>query len=959
MLQNQVPLPISFVAFDLETTGLNPAEHKIIEIGAVKVVDGKIVDGFDRLIDPMTDIPYHITQLTGITYDDVHGAELATDVLPQFMEFVGDLPLVAHNAPFDANFLESAYKSFDRTFSLTNKVYDTFELARIFVPQMRFHKLSTLLAYFKIELEDAHRAFDDAQGAAYLLLSIFNVLASFELETFDILNTLLDQQDWPFTDLLETARQHSTKYALSRKIGRETFDQSELILADNVLGEAGCLPVERPQPLDPEEVKTTLNRLQGGLQKYEDRPQQREMSMLVSQAFRDNQYLVVEAGTGTGKSIAYLIPAILHSLHYGERIVISTNTKNLQEQLFYHDIPLLQKMLGLDFKAVLLKGRGNYLCRRRWKEVMGNPEIELTPEERLDILPLITWVQDTNSGDVAECNGFRVHQNQTLWSKINADQNNCSTQDCKNFKNGTCFLYNIRNQSSNAHLVVINHSLLFSDISTENSVLDEYHRLVIDEAHNLERVATEYLGTTLMVWDFRTVTQRMYAKSNRGETGELIKLRRKVSGASADIAWKNRMQDHILEAITASQILWEQTQNYFRYLTDFSRNLNNSKFYKGALKMRLKPHNAIYQEFGDQSQDLKVLISELRRQLERLKDGLEDVDKNQIESYDTLITDLSGRLSDTQSLLDTIDFFMEPDIENHVFWLEGPRRSDSFDTRWRSAPLSVAELLKEKLYDHLQTIVLTSATVAVNRTFNFFNERVGLALVNEERLVTRQVGSPFNFDEQALILVPTYLPDPKSQAYTEQVANMLKNVSFLTRRGTLVLFTSYGMLNKTYQMVKDDFESRKIMLMGQGQDGSRSNILNRFKDEDTSVLFGTDSFWEGVDVPGQSLEILIITRLPFMVPDEPLVEAHQEVLQKKGLSPFEHYMVPKAVLKFRQGFGRLIRRRDDIGMVIITDTRVARTRYGATFLNSLPTGARRIQSERDLLLAARNFFSKK
>ncbi len=949
----------SFVAFDLETTGRNPAENRIIEIGAVKVIDGRIVEEFDRLVDPQTSIPYQITQLTGISKADVAGAELIDEVLPEFLDFIGDLPLVAHNAPFDVGFLEQVIKRSPHSRPLKNKVYDTFELSKIVLPRARYHRLSALLACCNLNLEDAHQAFDDARGAAQLFLALLEGLESFDLPMLEDIERLVQYMDWPYEDLLPTIKANVVKRALERKIGQRGYNKEHLIEAGNVIGQGSCLPPETHKPITSELVAPALNRLSEVMSGYEDRPQQRQMCMAVGAAYARNNFAVIEAGTGTGKSIAYLIPAVLNSIQNGERTVISTNTKNLQEQLFYHDIPLLIDPLGLKFKAVLLKGRSNYICPRRFQDVLNNPDVELTPEERIHILPLVPWIKQTESGDIAECNGYKSQNSPSLWNKISADQGNCTGQECARFQENGCFLHRVRRQAQDAHLLVVNHSLLFSDVQAENQIIGFYDRLVIDEAHNLERVATEYLGQTLSVWLFRAVTHRLFHRSNQGETGHLLKMRQLIGVSQTDLAWKGRVQDQITGLMAEAQNLWERVHQYFKYLTDYIRQLSANKPFTDAPKIRLKPGDRAYFDLTDMTADLKLSTDAVRRLIVSLKTTLEDADGSRVPGYESIKQELSGRLIDAQAVMDTIDFFLTPNHETQVYWLEGPKRWESYDTRWRSAPLEVATLLKDQLYTGKKTVIFASATLTVGDSFAFFNSRNGVSLLPAERVIARQVGSPFNYDQQVLIVAASYLPDPKSTQFTEAVANMLKSACFLTRRGTLVLFTAYGMMNKTYQLVRDDFETHQLMLMAQGQDGSRSNLLNRFKDERASVLFGTDSFWEGVDVPGDSLEILAVVKLPFLVPDEPLVEAQLEALVKRGINSFEHYMLPKAVLKFRQGFGRLIRRKDDIGVMIVADPRVVHTRYGEVFMKSLPTGYRNARNEQELLTLIRDFFQAK
>jgi len=633
--------------------------------------------------------------------------------------------------------------------------------------------------------------------------------------------------------------------------------------------------------------------------------------------------------------------------------VISTNTKNLQEQLFFKDLPVLHSILKDKFKAVLLKGKGNYLCLDKWVTVMNDMQFRLSPDERAKLLPLYFWVKETETGDIAENNSFRVERNTALWSKLIAENNYCPGKSCKFYDR--CYLMKARNSARDAHLVLVNHSLLFSDLAADNAVLADYKNVILDEAHNIEKTATDYLGVETKLWQFRDFLNKLYTKDRR-ETGVLVQLKRRIQKGNLKQSHHDgllRIIDEMLAEIPGD---WRLMQQFFRDLTRLLRTHAPAKKSEYSSKFRYKREQQLFKTILPQLKEIKTVFNGLQSRLNNLIDYFAELKENSFEYQEQIYRELKSLYSQGFALVDNLTFLLAGEHDDHVYWYELPRRDDSDDTRLYAAPLNIGDILYERLYSKLRTAVFTSATLAVNRRFDYFVNRSGLKLVDEARVETLLLDSPFNYGEQVFFGIPSYFPEPSHPGYTAALKKLITQLPTKFAKGTLALFTSYYQLNSVYNSVRDVFQAEKITLLGQGIDGGRHAIINRFKTEENSFLFGTDSFWEGVDVPGKALELLLITKLPFDVPSDPVIEAKSELITRQGGNPFRDYAIPEAVIRLRQGFGRLIRARSDHGAVLILDTRVITKFYGRVFLQSLPLAAKILAEEAEVMEKLRKWF---
>jgi len=621
---------------------------------------------------------------------------------------------------------------------------------------------------------------------------------------------------------------------------------------------------------------------------YEYRVQQQEMAVMVAKAFSDLENLAIEAPTGVGKSFAYLVPAILYSKLTGKVTLITTETISLQEQLIEKDLPLLQKLLKIEFKSALAKGRRNYLCLRRLSLAAGEHQNEYLARKELigDIDRIYQWSEESCDGNRDNAD---FYINNESWNYVCCEAGNCTFPKCRYRKE--CFYRKARESWARADVVVANHALFFTDLKMQiesgdntGGMLPEYGSVVIDEAHTLEENAAQHLGLYLTYGGFKAFLNRLYnPESARGllmrKGSNALELRAKVSD---------------LQEI--GKEFFGQFQDFLLQAEDTIRPVVRSGLFRNDLQLPLADFRA---QLGDYA--LEQPDADFRGELESL-----------IEQCDRYI--------------DSLDAFINRKLPDAVYWVE----EDSRQLILQAAPLNVAEILAQELFGREFPVICTSATLTVDRRFNYFKERTGYCCG-----VTRQLSSPFDHNKVALYIAGN-MPDPAQPEFESALFKALEQYIAMSDGKAFVLFTSYSMMRKAADALESFFFHSNIRLLMQGSDMSRSMLLREFKKDVRSVLFGTDSFWTGVDVPGEALSNVIITKLPFSVPSHPLMQARSERIKMQGGNAFFDYSLPEAVLKFRQGVGRLIRSGNDSGMVVILDPRVVSKRYGRTFLNSIP-----------------------
>ncbi len=673
--------------------------------------------------------------------------------------------------------------------------------------------------------------------------------------------------------------------------------------------------------------------------RYEFRSGQLEMAQLVEAAFREKRHLLVEAGTGTGKTLAYLVPALLS----GRRVVVSTGTKNLQEQLFYQDIPFLEQHLGRPLHVCYMKGRNNYLCRQKLYDLNVNGA-EVLVEDPEELALLREWEPRTETGDRAEL--ASLPESSALWPHLNARRETCTGQKCPQFER--CFLTLMHQRALESDLVIVNHHLFFADLALKRrevpglGVIPDYHAVILDEAHELEEVASQYFGLSVsnyrleeLARDCEQVLRMKAAPEGAAPVGAGLKPA--PTPAAFQAARRVRERTERLFALLEGEegrVAFDQREQFRdegqsnRYATAYA-----------ALAGALEALESALAALRDKPEEVHALI---RRAAEIRADLAFLLAPFQLSPADARAPDDTPDRARTRSnrLAHQVGTALEGDDRHYVYWIERRGRG----TFLQATPIDVAAILSEALFDQVETCVLTSATLAVGGSFEFVKRRLGIQYARE-----RALDSHFDFPRQALLYIPPELPDPRRPEFAERAAREVSRILKATRGRAFVLFTSYQQMFQVYEMVSQQLPALcrggarpaptdaglKYTLLVQG-DAPRSALLDRFRKEPHPVLFATASFWQGVDVPGEQLSCVIIDRLPFAVPTDPVVAARLRLIQEDGGNPFLEYQVPQAVISLKQGFGRLIRSRTDRGVLAILDTRILTKNYGTIFLESLP-----------------------
>jgi len=657
------------------------------------------------------------------------------------------------------------------------------------------------------------------------------------------------------------------------------------------------------------------------LRDYEYREQQVKVVNEVVSSFNEHKHFFIEAGTGTGKSFAYLIPALYWSDTNNETIVISTNTINLQEQLIEKDLVLLKKVLPFSFKAVLVKGRGNYVCKRKQKN-LENRAAEIysdDPEKQMELVKILNWLDETETGSKSELK-FIIKTD--LWEELASESDLCMRTNCPFFD--ACFFMQARKEIFSADLLVVNHHLLLSDSilkfesgDNESGILPKYKKLVIDEAHNLIDTATSHLGRPFYIAAVNKYFQRLY----HNKYSLIPRLRKKLAKLNTDnkADFLNIIDNKIISQIIKISELSAGYFNVFDEIID-----QEEKVLRIVKEVKKSSEWKDIEDFGGNFflhlQKMGIYLNDLYEKILKLK--VETVYK-----FEEMLTELESFILRCQLLANNLDFNIKARDSQYVFWVE--KKGERIINQ-ENAPLDIAEVMGEILWDRLDTVVLTSATLTVNKNFDFFKESLGL-----KKSDTLRVESPFNYGKQAELIIPNDIPPANSPKFLETIIKYLESLLLKFQGRTLVLFTSYSMLNYCVKKVEKSLTNAGINLLAQGN-YPRNYILEYFKQNDRQVIFGTVSFWEGVDMKGDNLQYLIIMKLPFPVPSEPIAAARMEQMRKEGRNPFMEYSIPRAVIRFKQGFGRLIRSQQDQGVVISFDNRLITKSYGGIFLNSLP-----------------------
>ena len=831
--------------------------------------------------------------------------------------FIGNDIIVGQNIEFDLGFL------LNKGLTLLNPYYDTRDIAYIVLPYLKDYSLNSLTRELNIIHDNPHRALSDAEITSSVFLQL-NHLAS------KLGNDLLNQ----IRNIYSKTDSHLRHFFIALNLENSKTDVKEYSKIDRKIKEKCAYdpPKEKSStenhiPIGSENEIVTLFFDQKGplssvIPNYAHRPQQTLLANKVYKAMDDNATLLIEGGTGVGKSMAYLLPATLFCLERNSRIVISTNTINLQEQLINKDLPTLKKALNnfsntshnLSFS--LLKGKDNYLCLQKWNTLLK--EEYLSKDEARLASKIANWINDTKTGDRNEIN--LSFNDRSLWSKISsAHSDDCPSHDQS--KGSKCFLTIARQKAENAHIVIVNHALLMRDVIDRGGLIPDYSDLVIDEAHNLEDEATSQFGSTVSSKDLdewlKTIDEHNGLLSKM-----VVNMERFESGSRKDILNNgiDRTRINLTNVKDTNKILWNT-------LFDFVMNQDLSKDQRqSTLKIKRNTRTQPdWSKIETSWEQIDVALSDLKGSIETVSLALEDVPKNHSFESSFLITQISEFLTKLGEFKKALyDFVINSQIEN-IYWITTESNYDNVNLH--TAPMHVGEILKEKLFSKKNSVIITSATLSTDGNFEYTKNRLGL--VDPEEM---SVESPFDYENAVLLCLPTDMPNPDQHEYQNKLQEIIIDICKTAGGRTMVLFTSHAALQATRAGIKKILEPNGFKVLAQGLDGTPSNLRSLFMENSNSILLGTSSFWQGVDLPGESLKALVMARLPFTVPTDPIFSARSELLD----DPFNQYTIPQTILRFRQGFGRLIRTEQDKGIVAVLDHRILSKSYGYMFINSLP-----------------------
>ena len=875
------------VAFDLETTGLSPRSDRILEIGAVRYDHGlRRVDELQIVVDPQMPIPLAIQRLVGLRDADVQGAPPPAEAARRFADFCGDATLIAHGGTFDVLFLRALLADW-----FTHAwIYDTLDLARILLPTLESHSLPLLSRRLGIQHERPHRALSDAQATGDLFRVLVGAGHALPGATLAEMRRVAALEQGPLAAFLTDL------------VGRDGVDALEpAVLAappaphralDRLQG-----PISAGGPADVGSTAAAVLGPEGPFAHndgYEYRAAQVQMAVAVGQTLERKRRLLVEAGTGVGKSLAYLVPLAIWAERSGKRAVVSTHTVNLQEQLAERDLPVVAGLFERPLPVAVLKGRNHYLSLRRWQRFLathdatgGEPDIAAIRFK----LKVLVWLATTRTGDRSEI--FLSGEEEQLWRRVASDVTDCLGPACANWPGARCFMVGARRSASDAAIVVTNHALLLAGTERQGQVLGQYEALVVDEAHHLEAVATEQLGANVRFADLALILDRLPAVPGSTLGADLERCREAGHRLFGDA-----------KGFMAARLGGEHAVNGRVGLTEGVR---------GDTDFAVLERSAIH------------AAGVLQRTAAAIATGMANAVQTQfLPQPEHAGDELEHAAAALAGLAAAIDHVLCRPRPGMVAWIE--MRGEQAELH--EAPIDVSGPLADTVFEPAESVVLTSATLEVAGGFDFVRTRVGIGSAADEL----SLPSPFDYLSQALCILPDDATAYDDPAHDVRMTALIDGIAGHLGGHTLVLFTSYGPLKRVWSLLQDGLDARGIASLAQGLDGTRRQILNSFLADPRTVLLATSSFWEGVDIPGDRLRCVIIDKLPFPVPTDPLVRARADQLR----DPFSEYILPVAMLRLRQGFGRLIRSATDHGVVVLCDPRLRTRQYGAGFLHALP-----------------------
>ncbi|MFH1150252.1 MAG: helicase C-terminal domain-containing protein [Actinomycetota bacterium] len=927
---------MEYVVIDLETTGFDPERDRIIEVAALRAEGPNAVERLSTLIDPGCDIPMHITGLTGIDDAMVAGKPTIDEFFGRLVEFIGDRIVVAHSRLEEEwlghLFADQGYGRFG------NPYIDTLDLAITMLPSSKSHRLVDLAGIWGVDTGACHRAGDDVETLFAVFNTLLNGLYNAPLPMLRAITDHAPAHPGGFSLLFSRVLQERTG-------GRQVdfLKLSESVSADGFWESIVPLEgTESPGVVFPAEVKAVFEpggALASLFDDYEERDEQLHMAEAARAAFEAGEILLVEAGTGTGKSLAYLAPGVMTSKAIELPVAVSTRTLNLQDQLNTKDLPMLERALGeRSFRYCVLKGYGNYLCLRKLQNLVSGRR-RLAEGQLGTFAMLLNWVTENETGDVSLLNVAHLRRLDEL---VLANHRECPGNRCRYARQGCCFYRRALFRAKRSHVVVVNHSLLLAGIGVPVT------HAVIDEAHTLEDVATEQFTEEVEYSDTRRFLESLYHPlDGSGFLADLVEALEKHLGDDE----RHRLMHEVEEAQEALEVCIEDLEKLFIALSAFygrpEPGTQDVRFSVGQME------TLEYTRLEGEGEQLEASLDRLMTRLARVREAAEEAVDSEDAEY--RLADLDGKGIRAGEIKGSLQVLLHGGGDDKVRWAQVAHPDRMEYQSLRASPIYVGEYLKTALYEPLEAVVMTSATLTVKGSFDFFRSRVGLDVASGMFPETLVLDSSFDFRRQMQILMLHDMPDPNSEGYARELAGVLREAIQASGGGALVLFTNRRLMLKTYELLVDDLRRQGLTLLCQQPGFSRRRLAEEFVEDESASLFGTASFWEGVDARGRTLRLLVVTRIPFESPGRPVFEARSEQVRLEGGSDFMELSLPLAALKLKQGVGRLIRTRQDRGQVLLLDSRIHTKKYGQVLLRSLPEGLRRRVPTSEIAHVVRDF----
>ncbi len=901
---------------DLETTGYDPARDRIIEVAAAIMRGPEVVDRFSTLVDPLVPIPVEITKLTGITDDDVAGCPCAESAVGSLIDFIGDRDVVAHNAAFDRVFASMARHDVPPP----ERWIDSLALCRLGMPRLSSHRLQDLAAAFAPGIEGAsHRATYDVEALCRVWRCALVGLSDLDPGLLHRLSMLAEGASWPERRWIRQVGAGLSRGPCDLKEVRRRRVASDK--ADD-LEDAAEVTCECPGA---EEVCSHFSDegIAGLMYEgYEQREEQVQMARAVVESFDHATMAAIEAGTGVGKSVAYLVPAALFATLNRVGVGVATKTNALMDQLVYHELPrladALERTTGDELRYVALKGYEHYPCLRKLERAASELDDTSDPERISTVGMLLAWVSQSSWGDLDAIN---VHWQRDVRGSIQANQADCTRRRCRYYP-ALCYLHGVRRRASSSHVVVTNHALLFRDVVAQGGILPPVRHWVIDEAHAAESEARKQLTVGASHSELALVLAALHGK--RG--GLLESLRRSLravpeaAGALAAIA---RMQEECQRCSTLNDSLFE-------FVKDLAPLAGSSDYDTAELWVTQEvrqsgPWGVVASTGASLAKRLERLLADGRALVTALEElGSETGDQR---------ADLAGLLTRLADQHHGVVAVLDGEDDGLVYSVALDRRRGVDAERLTAARLDVGEVLAEDLYPRVSSVVFTSATIATGESFDHFAHGVGLDLLPPDRWSVLRLSSSYDFERQMAVFVPTDLPDPRADGYLPAIESLLEDVHIAMGGSVLTLFTNRRDMERLHALLEPKLRAAGLDLIMQRRGTSAKRLRDEFLADERLSLFALKSFWEGFDAKGDTLRCVVVPRLPFGLPSDPL---SCERGRREGRAAWSRYVLPEAVIELKQAAGRLIRSREDTGCLVIADSRVVRMNYGARFLEALP-----------------------